>query len=192
MMKTFQTLGLFLILVNIACKQDNQTTKSIEKETKTTQTLQLGNHQMSYNSQNVFTLNEATTLNIKNDKSVLDGGYYNLNTSSENHIIGLNYQKLNNIIDLDFAIDNVVKGYNNIKGASLFDNKLYDVSEEFGMKAKTARGLINFEGESINGEYVVFAINTDNTLILIQGLFMQTGDPAINEFLELLKSIKIK
>tara|TARA_R110002072_G_scaffold260722_4_gene419247 strand:+ start:26285 stop:26914 length:630 start_codon:yes stop_codon:yes gene_type:complete len=155
-------------------------------------TLQLGEHQLNYESNYEFVYDDIFTQNLKATQPlIVDAKYYNFSMPRDRAIIGLNYSSYETNVNVDGAIDGILGGYENIPGVVLSNQKIEDVSNNYGVTAKIGSGNIVFSTQSAVGEYRFLILSNENEMIMIQGLFEHVGLKSAEEFLTLLKSIKL-
>lgn len=155
-------------------------------------TLQLGEHQLNYESNYEFVYDDIFTQNLKATQPlIVDAKYYNFSMPRDRAIIGLNYSSYETNVNVDGAIDGILGRYENIPGVVLSNQKIEDVSNNYGVTAKIGSGNIVFSTQSAVGEYRFLILSNENEMIMIQGLFEHVGLKSAEEFLTLLKSIKL-
>ncbi len=197
-MKLVTIIGIAAAISLTSCKSNSSGKESTPDTTiaeeMAPQEIELGNDRLTFTSKYEFEKNDKMSeqINLSSPK-VIEAAYYNLNISKSIGTAGLNYQYLTVYPSMDGAVNGLINGYEGVKGITITEKNIDDVSAEIGLPSKLGYGkmTINTTEDGISiGEFCFLVVQKDKKLLLFQGIFQKEGTQQAVDFMNLLQTVR--
>ena len=191
-----------------SCKNDQPKEKSVvdqmveqskakemerKNENDVSKELNVGKTTITYHSQYSFVKNKNRSQEIKMvNPQIIEAGFYDQNISNLKGNIALTYTNNSVKPNLENAIDGLISGYKNMRGAEITDVNKKDVSGQLGYPAIMASGKIKLSknGETFDGTFQNLSILKGNEIFNFQA-FTDSPEKA-KEIEKVYNSISLK